>query len=481
MRATPRYWTVVAAGFVLAAGAVLFDRPVLLAGAITLGAWLVANQYRFVITLARLDDALSVDQTVTPPTVATGRDATLTLSVTCDAPADATVAVTPGLPAPIATATERVPEVTLSGDETTGERILPVRSPVAGEFAFAPATVTVTAGSGLFRETLERGPTATLTVAARAPREIHVGRSGETVAGAFGEHDATRTGSGTEPAELRQYVTSDPVSRIDWNATARLPSTYVREFEAESERTTLLLVDHRSSMAAGAPGETQLDYGRAVALTVLDSAIDHGDPVGLYTVGDEGLTSARQPSADTKAYRQHRRRLLDLAPTENPAHTTSDGRTPASARRVADRLDAERPAFDRTLRPFFLAIDRYVERIATDPLFATVRSRLRDFRGHLWTVIVTDDRHRHELREAAKLARRDGDHVLVLMTPRCLFAAGGLADLEAAYEQYVDFEEFRRDLAALDRVEALEVAPGDRLSAVLGVDRTRRTGTARRT
>jgi len=48
-----------------------------------------------------------------------------------------------------------------------------------------------------------------------------------------------------------------------------------------------------------------------------------------------------------------------------------------------------------------------------------------------------------------------------------LYEPGGLADLERAYDRYLAFEEFRRELAKLDGVTALEVGPADRLSAVL--------------
>jgi len=62
----------------------------------------------------------------------------------------------------------------------------------------------------------------------------------------------------------------------------------------------------------------------------------------------------------------------------------------------------------------------------------------------------------------------------VFLTPSILFDPGGLVDLEAAYDRYVEFEEFRRDLARLPGVSAFEVGPGDRLDAVLATGRDRR-------
>ena len=106
-------------------------------------------------------------------------------------------------------------------------------------------------------------------------------------------------------------------------------------------------------------------------------------------------------------------------------------------------------------------------------MFATARTRLRRLRGTSWTVLLTDDTHRTETRETAKLARRGSGRCLVFLTPTVLFEPGGLADLESAYARYREFEEFRRGLDSLDRVRAFEVAPGDRIGALLA-DRRRR-------
>jgi hypothetical protein len=94
--------------------------------------------------------------------------------------------------------------------------------------------------------------------------------------------------------------------------------------------------------------------------------------------------------------------------------------------------------------------------------------------GAVWTVILTDDSRPERLREAITVARRGGNRVLVFLAPSVLFESGGLADLEAAYDRYVDFEELRRDLAGLPGVSAFEVGPGDRLDAVLATGRERR-------
>jgi len=67
-----------------------------------------------------------------------------------------------------------------------------------------------------------------------------------------------------------------------------------------------------------------------------------------------------------------------------------------------------------------------------------------------------------------KAARRNGAQVLVFLAPSVLYETGGLDSVDRAYDSYLDFERFRRSLDRFERASAFEVAPGDRLRAVLG-------------
>ncbi|WP_276257989.1 DUF58 domain-containing protein [Haloglomus litoreum] len=478
MHATRRAWAVAATALVLVALAVAFERPLLLFGAATVGAWLLAHQYLFTHHVAALDDRLTVDQSLAPGRVATDDPATITLSV--DAPDGSPLDVCIDGRRPVAdrAVDEADTTLTLGRGETAASTTFGVTVPVAGRHAVPQPTLHLSDGRGLFHETIERGPEPRLTVEPRAPRNVHVGAGGESVAAAYGEHDAGRLGSGLEPAEVRKYVAGDEAKRIDWKATARLNEPHIREFEAETDRTTVLLLDHRAGTGLGREGQRVLDYLREVAIVYLESARDLNDPLGCYAVGDEGLTVAESPNADLEAYTTIRELLTGLEPTAAAADATSDtsrreARTPATARRDSVALADEETPFATTLRPFLEATDPYVERVETNPLFATARSRLTRLRGSTWTVTLTDDSDRAELREAVKVARRGDDHVVVFLAPRVLYEPDAMADLESAYDRYLDFEEFRRNLAALDRVEAFEVAPGDRVGALLGQQRRR--------
>lgn len=472
MHPTRRAVTVGLASAALAGLAVVLARPVLLYAAGGLLAWLVVAAASLLRSTQRLDRSLSVDQELDPGRVVTDDPAVVTLraSLAAASPLSLRIRADPPVSARLEDSLAG-PTATLPAGETAATATFTVRVGVAGRHSFGEPTVEVTGSRGLFRTVRSLEPGPTLTVNPRTPRNVHVGTGGEEVATAFGEHEAGRLGSGLDPAELRQYYPGDAAGRIDWKATARLSTPYVREFEAETDRTTALLVDHRASTATGRAGERKLDYLREVALAFLASARALDDPLGCYAVGDDGATAVHPPGTTTTTYSTVRRTLEGLEPTRRAGDPSANqgraGRSPADARRAATALADDDSAFARQLGPLFEAGDPYVDRIAADPVFATARTRLTRLRGTTWTVLLTDDSHPREIRETVKLARRGSGHALVFLAPTVLFEPGGLADLEAAYGRYREFEEFRRGLAALDRVQAFEVAPGDRIGALL--------------
>jgi hypothetical protein len=123
--------------------------------------------------------------------------------------------------------------------------------------------------------------------------------------------------------------------------------------------------------------------------------------------------------------------------------------------------------------PFLSQVDEYVRRLGADPFYATVRAEIQRGREADVIVFLTDDEHRTEIYEAVRAARSGDNRVVVFLLPTILFEPGGLADLDRAYEHYVDFDEFRRNLMSIDGVTAFEVGPRDRIEA-LGIRSRRR-------
>lgn len=516
MDLTRRSWAVAGLAVGLAVYAVVLDRPLGLAGAVLITAWLITRQYLFYRALRTLAEDLSVTQTVPKMSLRTNETVLTSLTATLESPSRLACSLDAGLP--VATSATEPLSVTLAPTQQRASMTVDIRWPVTGRHTFDPATLTAT--DGLFREQLPVGTTPTVTVEPRVPRNLHVGEGGDRIATAFGEHDAGLLGSGLEPAGLREYVPGDAAARIDWNATARLGTAYVREFEAETDRETVLVVDHREALADGPTGETKLAYLREFALALVENARQLGDPLGLVAVGTDGITERIHPSTQPDRYRAIRRSVLDLeptraatadptteepmtdsatgptteAPTPDPSTARATDRTPtgpepdsppsprhrhrqhtrqADVRRAAATLDGEDTPFARTLRPFYTDRQVYLDRIDTDPLYRAVRTTLAGLQSRTFLILCTDDHAPTELLETVTDATGKGARLLVLLAPTVLYEEGGLSDIESAYDRYLEFEELRRELSRMDKVTALEVGPGDRLSAIITAGRDR--------
>lgn len=470
MRPRRRWWIVAGLGAFLAAWAVVLVDPVALAGAVGVGGWLLAQQYRFVRATGRTVDALSIGHSPVRTLATAGDEASMTLVASADGDLPVHATIEPAVPPGV----DGTPSALhMSVGDQSGVGGYDVRWAVAGDHTFDPPTVRMRDEWGLFETTTRLGSSTTVSVDPRAPRDVHVGEGGDQAATAFGEHAAGPLASGIEPSSVRPYVPGDAVRQIDWKATARLGEPHVREFVGETDRVTLLFLDHRTSMADGQPGQRKLDFLRQVGLAFVDSARELSDPLGCFTVGDEGLTNGADPGANADHQQTVRQTIEDLEPMggREPSSPTVAA-SAARAQRVRSRLEDGSP-FARRLRPFLASPDAYVERVSGQPLFRAVESVTARLGGTTWTVLLTDDTGRTELRETVKVASRTQGGVLVFLTPSVLFDADAVDAVDAAYEEYVDFEAFRRELASYPEVWAFEVGPGDRLSSVLAAGETR--------
>ena len=477
MNVTRQWWGELALAVALAVGAVVLDQPLLFVGTVGLGAWLLATQAVFARRAAALSDSIAVEQRVTPDVVAVDNDVTVTVAVTLSAPVPYDVRIAADPPVSMAGTTADDRTLTIPAGETEGSTTVSVQPQIAGRHTFARPTVTVETAH--FASQFASGSTSELTVEPRAPRDVHVGAGGDRLTAPFGETKTGERGRGLEPAGIRRYLPGDPADQIEWRATARQGEPYVLEFESEVDRRTMLVVDSRATMGEGPAGETKLDYARQVALSYLRAAQRADEPVGLYTIGDEGLRTRSAPAAEPSHYAHLRTTLHDLAVLpadgthEEPPRPGVTVRSPAEAETVTQRLRGEHSSFARSLRPFFTNTRSYVQRTAGQPLYETLARELSQLRGNVAVIVFTDDTHRQELRESLRAARREGHHTVAFLTPSVLFDAGGLADLDGAYEHYVDFETFRQDLASSERIEAYEVGPRDRVEALLATSRRR--------
>ena len=469
MEVTEQWWTLASAGLLLVGLGILAEQPLFLVAAAGLGAWLLAGAITASQSLDNQQRQLSIEYTLDATTIFV--DTTTELTVQVARPPEAAqepLVIDPRLPPGISAETD-LSSVTLTPSETTGTTTCTISPSVVGQFEFPPAAITIGDRYQLYTVTLAHTETPSLTVQPHTP-ELHVGQGGTGVQSAYGQHRSDRPGPGVTTRELREYVSGDDVQQIDWNATARLGETYVRETEGETDRQTLLIVDHRHRMAAGADGGTMLECAREVAGGIAQTAAEYGDPLGFRAVGAQGITAQVTAGTTPQTYSRIKSTLYSLHPT---AETSIEGtRSAPQARQLATRLQGDTSPFGSVLSAYVGDQTQYVQRFQADPLVSTVRQVHSHGGAEGLVVIVTSDKEPVKIREAVKTAIRADSRVLVFLTPHCLFEPPALTDLGELYDRYREFEEFRRDLEQHPQVSAFEVAPESRIQRVLAHRRT---------
>lgn len=458
MRPTRRFWELIGVGLLLLASAVVFDRPALLVGAAGMFGWLLAMQIAFVRTLGALDDSLSVEQSLERTAAMTDESLPVTLRSRGEAKG---VAVTVSLQPSAA--------LEVDGTETSalGETaVSAVSSSIAGTHTLHRPTVTITDTHGVFSERVSRGSEREITVRPREPTQVHIGEGGDAVPIAFGEHVSGSGESGLMPADIREYAGGESISRIDWKATARLRTPHIREFEAESELTTMLIVDHRERIASGPPGETAFEYLRSAVLSYLTVLESIRDPVGCFIVGDDHTTQPVTPTNSTHGYESIRRHLRTMrVETTNSARTRRTRSESLSQRSPVVNRETE---FGRTLSMYTKAV---VATSDTEPLAEAVRRATMIRQGTVQIAVFTDDSDHAELRNIVAETKQANARLRLFIAPRCLYQTGAVLEDDVAHDRYQTFERFRRKLTAIEGVRASEVTPRERIERLLETQR----------
>jgi len=96
-----------------------------------------------------------------------------------------------------------------------------------------------------------------------------------------GQYHSVFRGRGMEVSEIRAWQDGDDARAVDWNATARLGSLFVKRFVEERELTVLLLCDLSASTDFGSAERTKAEVAAEIAALVALSAVQNGDRCGL--------------------------------------------------------------------------------------------------------------------------------------------------------------------------------------------------------
>jgi uncharacterized protein (DUF58 family) len=102
-----------------------------------------------------------------------------------------------------------------------------------------------------------------------------------------GQYHSVFKGRGLIFSDVRQYLPGDDVRSIDWNVSARMNQTHVKQFVEERDRTVNLMIDMSASGHFGTREQSKREVAAELAAMVAFSAIKNNDRVGLYAVTDK--------------------------------------------------------------------------------------------------------------------------------------------------------------------------------------------------
>jgi len=118
-----------------------------------------------------------------------------------------------------------------------------------------------------------------------------------------GRHASRLRGRGLAFEELRHYNQGDDVRTIDWKATARLRSTYVRVYSEERERPVLLVVDQRRPMFFGSRRAMKSVTAAELAALGAWRVLRTGDRVGGVVFNEAEIVDLRPHRSQTQVLR----------------------------------------------------------------------------------------------------------------------------------------------------------------------------------
>ena len=101
-----------------------------------------------------------------------------------------------------------------------------------------------------------------------------------------GEYHSVFKGQGMTFSDYRVYQPGDEIRWIDWNVSARMNDTYIKQFVEERERTVMLMWDASASMDFGSGTRTKRNFSAELAMLLAFSAIQNNDQVGMIIFSD---------------------------------------------------------------------------------------------------------------------------------------------------------------------------------------------------
>lgn len=109
-----------------------------------------------------------------------------------------------------------------------------------------------------------------------------------------GRHVALRPGEADEFYDYQRCAPGDPVSRVDWRATARRDEPVIRRRRHLAPLTLVVALDASASMGfrgidPGARAPSKLDEARAIAAALIAVALRQGDAAQILAAHGDGV------------------------------------------------------------------------------------------------------------------------------------------------------------------------------------------------
>jgi uncharacterized protein (DUF58 family) len=175
----------------------------------------------------------------------------------------------------------------------------------AGRFGGVPARL-------LGRFSLAWWPRELLQDAAFTIAPDSVPHAARPIAGeSAGETPRRLPGAGVELLQLREYVSGDALSRIDWKATARRGTLIAREYSEAQHLEILMVIDAGRASRVRAGALDRLGLYANVAARLAEHAVSVEDRVGVLVYADRVLACSL-PDRGIRAVTRLRRTLETL-------------------------------------------------------------------------------------------------------------------------------------------------------------------------
>lgn len=468
MNRTKQYWSMLGLAIFFGLFGLILDVSLFFFPMGIILAWLLVLEFLFRSQVDSISDTVTVSYELSQNTVQTDQPVSVTIEVQNIADLRPQLTLSANYP-DSAVCNQSSPSKTLVTESDVDRLKSDCHFPFAGTYTLGPASLSMESRYGFFSATLTPSETATVTVEPEATSSIQIGTDGYQFAMGLGDHGVENAGRGLEPADVRTYMPGDPASRINWKATARLEEVYVREFDIETVRPLVVLLDRRQS-SQKTLYENPVEYRRNIAISLVREAETHSDPVGLYDVNTSQIEASQRLSADPNQYIQIRRQLYNTVSENDSAHSTKPTQTVQSALntgRAITQLHTDQSAFGTKLSPFLRGSATTTHQVEDEPLRQTAQTYLKRHGENVRVAILSDDHRRSELYETAKLAGQLSQEVIIFITPSVLFESEDIAAIDNVYTRYSGFERYRSKLDTLENVTAFEVTPGSKLQSVI--------------